>query len=260
MTLDFNKLIIWALVAALAGFAGVAAWGWYLNNQLDDARQESALIESELQRIKGISEYRRAELERVKSEADQAIQEANARLDELTAGIDNRDELLADLRAENERLRNDLLDTINIPDAEPLPPDELIKQAEQLYFPREFTESESALFPVGLVNAMYQEIEQRRVLDFNNHKIITEQDKQIADLRAAIATHEARFNESQKQYRVQSELVDSLNAELAEYEKLVKSKDREIGILEKQNAIGFKDYLINVGVALAAFEVGRRFE
>lgn len=260
MIQNVNKLILWALIVALAGFAGVAAWGWYLNSQLDEARQESALIESELQQIKGVSEYRLAELERVQAESDQAIEEANARLDELTAGIDNRDELLTDLRVENERLKNDLLDTINIPDAEPLPPDELIEQAEQLYFPREFIESETALFPIDLVNVMYREIEQRRVLDFNNSKIITEQDKQIADLKTAIEAHEARFNGLQNKYQAQSGLMDSLNAELAEYEKLVKSKDREIGILEKQNAIGFKNYLINAGVAWAAFKIGREFE
>lgn len=257
-----DKLILWFWIVLLVGGAGMLIWNSHLNSELESLQAESKTIEAELNRIKGVSEFRKVELDRIKIEMDHRIAEADSRIRELTDTATVRKSLIDQLRAENERLNSVIIATINLPVEEPLPPDELLREAEQLYFPRDFGAVELSRNPGGLelLQTMLREIQQRRELDFSNAKIITEQDKQIADLEQIISDHEIKFSGLQTKYDTQSGLVTSLENEIIQYDQLIKNKDKQIGILEKKTSLGIKNYLINIGVAAIAFEIGKGFE
>jgi len=225
----------------LALFAGALyLYQQSLNRALEQARLEIAQAESELQRVAGLSKFQKAELARVQKQADKAIQDATDRINTLTREASTRVELIVALQAENTRLRVNLLNTITLPVEEPQPPEELIKRAEELYFPRTFTDSESALFPADLVQVMIVEVEQRRELDFNNVKIITEQGKQIKGLEEIIAEHQKQFLALDAKFNSQARLVDSLETEVTQSGQVNQALKKQIGLYEKQFHLNWK--------------------
>ena len=257
-----DKLITWILILLLIAAGGMFWWNSHLNSELEKAKAESELAQSELLRIKGVSEFRKVELDRIQAEADRAISEADAKIAKLNDQATIRKSLIDQLKAENERLNSAILATINLPVEDPLPPDELLKEAEQLYFPRDFGTVELSGNPGGLelLQVMLREIQQRRELDFTDSRLITEQGKQIATLGQVISEQEIKLSGLQSKFNAQSGLVTSLENEIIQYDQVIKTKDKQIGILEKQNKTGIRHYLINAGIAIAAFEAGRRIE
>jgi len=232
----------------LALFAGALyLYQQSLNRALEQARLEIAQAESELQRVAGLSKFQKAELARVQKQADKAIQDATDRINTLTREASTRVELIVALQAENTRLRVNLLNTITLPVEEPQPPEELIKRAEELYFPRTFTDSESALFPADLVQVMIVEVEQRRELDFNNVKIITEQGKQIKGLEEIIAEHQKQFLALDAKFNSQARLVDSLETEVTQSGQVNQALKKQIGLYEKQFHLNWKVPGLTVG-------------
>ena len=232
----------------LALFAGALyLYQQSLNRALEQARLEIAQAESELQRVAGLSKFQKAELARVQKQADKAIQNAADRINTLTREASTRVELIVALQAENTRLRASLLNTITLPVEEPLPPDELLSKAEELYFPRTFTDSGSALFPADLVQVMIAEVEQRRALDFNNSSIIVEQGKQLGTLQATIAEHQKQFLALDGKFNSQALLVDSLEAEVAQSGQVITSLKKQIGLYEKQFRLNWKVPGLTVG-------------
>ena len=255
-----EKLITWGLILLLVVAGAMFWWNAHLNSELEKAKAESELAQSELLRIKGVSEFRKAELDRIKAEADRAISEADAKIAKLNDQAAIRKSLMDQLKAENERLNTAILATINLPVEEPLPPDELLREAEQLYFPRTFEDSAGALFPADMVQVMLREIQQRRELNFTDSRLITEQGKQIITLGQVISEQEIKLSGLQSKFNAQSGLITSLENEIIQYNQVIKTKDKQIGILERQNKTGIRHYLINAGIAIAAFEAGRRIE
>ena len=238
-------------VIALIVLLGIAGCFYLYQQSIDKALQaarlETAQAENELQRVAGLVEVQRVELARVQKEADKAIQDATGRINTLTGEASTRAGLIVALQAENTRLRASLLNTITLPVEEPLPPDELLSKAEELYFPRTFTDSGSALFPADLVQVMIAEVEQRRALDFNNSSIIVEQGKQLGTLQATIAEHQKQFLALDGKFNSQALLVDSLEAEVAQSGQVITSLKKQIGLYEKQFWLNWKVPGLTVG-------------
>lgn len=230
-----EKYIVLILVSLLILLGGAYWWNAHLNAQLREAEAETEVAINELQRIKGVSAFQKAELERITIEMDRRIMEADKQIASLTDQVSIRKSLIAQLKADNERLNNALLTTINLPVEDPLPPDELLRKAEQLYYPRDFGLVELSGNPGGLelLQVMLREIEQRRELDFSNANVITEQDKQIAGLGKIISEQESRYFGLQTKFDTQSGLVTSLEGEIVQYDSVVAGLNKQIGILNK---------------------------
>jgi len=243
-----DKYISLILVSLLILLGGSYFWNSRLNQQLKEAEAETQSALDDLRTVKGVSSFYKSELDRVTAEMDRRIREADERIASLTDQVTVRKTLIDQLRAENERLKADLIDTISLPVEDPLPPDELIQQASELYFPRTFEDSASVLFPADMVQVMLREIQQRRELDFNNSKVITEQDKQIADLGKIISDQESRYFGLQSKFDTQTGLVTSLENEIVQYDSVVAGLNKQVGLYKKKFHTG---WLYKVAAPLA---------
>jgi len=236
-----EKYIQWTLIALLVFMGASYFWSFHLSEQLKEAEAQTQSAIDELQRVKGLSAYQKAELERITAQADEDIARADKRIAELTDIASVRKSLIDRLMADNAEISQQLMDIINQPVLpEPLPASELIEQAVQLYYPREFESIELTGNREGLqlFTLMISEIEQRRELDFTNSKIITEQSKQITNLDTVISEQESKFSGLQSKFDAQSGLVTSFENEIAGYDKVITAKDNEIKLLNKANFWG----------------------
>ena len=238
-----NEIIRKIIYTTIAGLIILMAFSWYLNHAIKEdlriAKQETESAQADLLRVSGVSEFQRVELARITAEADEAIKESNQRISELTRSAVVKDSLITQLRTDNQQLHNDLLNTINIPVEEPLPPAELLDMAQQLY-PDNYPGAELSGNPGGLAlfQNMIAEINQSRELIFNNSKLITVQSGQLVTLAAVIKEHEARYLNLELKFNNRGFLVTSLENEIQQSGVVIKAKDKQIDLLKRANFWG----------------------
>jgi len=238
-----NEIIRRIIYTAIGGLIILLAVSWYFNHAIKEdlriAEQETESAQAELLRVSGVSEFQRVELARITAEADEAIKESNQRIYELARSAVVKNSLITQLRADNQQLRNDLLNTVTIPVEDPLPPAELLDMAKQLYHTN-YPAAELSGNPEGL--AMFQnmiaEITQSRELIFDNSNLITAQGEQLVTLAETIKEHESRYLNLELKFNQQSFLVTSLENELQQSGVVIKAKDKQIDLLRRANFWG----------------------